>query len=159
MMKDGFVRGRMNKDYKPNDDVYTPPELFEALNLQFDLDVCGPVGWLPWITAKRTFSLGDDGLVQDWVGRVWMNPPFSAPKHWVAKWLEHKNGVMIAPLSKSNWFMDLWNSEAAVINNPVRFRFVKPDGSKYSIAFPTAIWAIGESNITALKMSNLGVIR
>ena len=38
MMQDGFVRGRMNKDYKPNDDVYTPPELFEALNLQFDLD-------------------------------------------------------------------------------------------------------------------------
>jgi hypothetical protein len=36
---------------------------------------------------------------------------------------------------------------------------MRPDGSKYSIAFPTAIWAIGETNITALKMSNLGRIR
>ena len=159
MMKNGFVRGKMNKDYKPNNEVYTPPELFEALGLEFDLDVCGPEGGLPWIPAKRTFSIKDDGLSQDWHGKVWMNPPFSEPKLWVAKWLAHGNGLMIAPLSKSNWFMDLWLSEACILNNPVRFRFVKPDGSKYSIAFPTAIWAIGEENISALKQSGLGHVR
>jgi len=26
-------RGRMNKDYKPKDEVYTPPYIFEALSL------------------------------------------------------------------------------------------------------------------------------
>lgn len=159
MMKNGFVRGKMNKDYKPNDEVYTPSELFDALGLRFDLDVCGPKGGLPWIPADKTYSLEDDGLEQPWIGRVWMNPPFSMPKPWVAKWLAHGNGVMIAPLSKSNWFMDLWNSDAVILNNPVNFKFIKPDSSKYSIAFPTALWAIGETNITALKMSGLGVIR
>ena len=159
MMKNGFVRGHMNKDYKPNDDVYTPPELFEALGLQFDLDVCAPKGGLPWIPAKRNFTIEDDGLTQKWIGRVWMNPPFSAPKLWVAKWLAHGNGVMLAPLSKSNWFMDLWMSDAAILNNPVKFRFIKPDGSRYSIAFPTAIWAIGDENVEALRKSNLGKIR
>ena len=142
-----------------NDELYTPKHIFDALKVIFDLDVCAPVGGPLHVPAVEYFDEQSDGLTAKWFGCVWMNPPFSGPKHWVAKWLEHKNGIMIAPLSKSNWFMDLWNSEAAVINNPVRFRFVKPDGSKYSIAFPTAIWAIGESNITALKMSGLGVIR
>jgi hypothetical protein len=153
------LRGLMRPDYKPNDEVYTPPYIFEALGLEFDLDVCGPVGGLDWIPAKKTFSVEDDGLAQDWYGRVWMNPPYSAPKLWVAKWLAHKNGLMVAPLSKSHWFADLWDSEAVIMNMPVKHRFIKPDGSKYSIAFPIAIWAIGESNITALKMSGLGRIR
>ena len=153
------LRGKMRPNYKPNDEVYTPPHIFEALKLEFDLDVCGPVGGLSWIPAKRTFSIEDDGLAQQWYGRVWMNPPYSAPKEWVAKWLAHKNGLMIAPLSKSNWFADLWNSEAVVMNMSVRHKFVKPDGSNYSMAFPAGLWAIGETNITALKMSGLGVIR
>ena len=88
-----------------------------------------------------------------------MNPPYSAPKLWVDKWIKHGNGLMIAPFSKSHWFMQLWELEAVILNNPVKFRFNKPDGSKYAIAFPTAIWAIGETNVTALRMSGLGRIR
>ena len=153
------LRGNMNKDYRPNDEIYTPPHIFEALGLEFDLDVCGPVGGLDWIPAKKTFSELDDGLAQDWYGRVWMNPPYSKPKDWVAKWLANGNGVMIAPLSKSHWFMSLWNSDAVMLNNPTNFRFVRPDGSKWAISFPTAIWAIGEMNVTALEMSGLGKIR
>ena len=152
-------RGRMSANYRPNDAVYTPKYVFDALGLQFDLDVCGPEGGLPWIPAKRTFSEIEDGLVQQWYGRVWMNPPYSKPSPWVDKWLENGNGVMLAPFSKSHWFMKLWNSEAAILTNPVNFKFMKPDGSNYAIAFPTAFWAIGETNITALKMSGLGVIR
>ena len=153
------LRGLMRPDYRPNDEVYTPPHIFDALNLEFDLDVCGPIGGLDWIPAKKTFSLKDDGLAQAWYGRVWMNPPYSKPNDWVEKWISHNNGLMLAPLSKSKCFMKLWNSEAVMLNNPVNHRFIRPDGSKYSIAFPTAIWAIGETNITALKMSNLGRIR
>jgi hypothetical protein len=151
--------GRMNKDYKPNDEVYTPPYIFEALGLEFDLDVCGPVGGLDWIPARKTFSVEDDGLAQTWYGRVWMNPPFSAPNDWVVKWLENANGVMVCTLSKSKWFQMLWNSPAAICYLPASHKYIKPDGSKYSIAFPTAMWAIGETNITALKASGLGKLR
>lgn len=159
MNVNGILRGRMNPDYKPNDEVFTPPEIFTALKLEFDLDVCAPEGGLSWIPAKKSFSIKDDGLSQNWYGRVWMNPPYSAPKLWVDKWVNHGNGLMIAPFSKSHWFMQLWNSSAVMINNPVNFKFKKSDGSNYSIAFPTAIWAIGETNITALQKSDLGRIR
>jgi hypothetical protein len=154
-----FLRGHMSPNYKPNDEVYTPPMIFEALKLEFDLDVCGPVGGLPWIPAKRTFSQEEDGLAQDWYGRVWMNPPFSKPTPWIDKWLENNNGVMIAVLSKAKWFNKLWNSEAAIMSIPPQTKYVKPDGSSYGIAWPTAMWAIGETNITALKNSGLGKLR
>ena len=31
-------------DHGTSDDYYTPPSVFEALNVQFDLDVAGPPG-------------------------------------------------------------------------------------------------------------------
>lgn len=46
----------------------TPPYLTKALG-EFDLDPCGAPGH---VLAKRTFLLenGEDGLLEDWVGRV-----------------------------------------------------------------------------------------
>ena len=56
------------------DDQYTPPWIFEALNIQFDLDVCAPEGGIPWIPATNHYSIKDDALTQPWYGNVWMNP-------------------------------------------------------------------------------------
>ena len=56
---------------------YTPPSIFELLNIEFDLDVCAPQGGVPWIPAKDYFALPTDGLSQPWVGKVWCNPPYS----------------------------------------------------------------------------------
>lgn len=59
------------------DDYYTPKDVFDALGLEFDLDVSAPPGGVPWVPAKRYYTLEDDGLTQPWFGRVWMNPPYS----------------------------------------------------------------------------------
>jgi hypothetical protein len=66
-----------------SNDYYTPKWIFETLDLQFDLDVASPSGGIPHIPAKQYFTQKDDGLAQDWFGRVWMNPPFSKAKPWV----------------------------------------------------------------------------
>lgn len=47
---------------------YTPPEIFTALNLRFDLDPASPVGGLPWIPADRQVSVLEDGLSVPWFG-------------------------------------------------------------------------------------------
>src|SRR5215217_4831933 len=51
----------------------TPPDVFEALDAEFgpfDLDPCAtPEN----AKCKRYFTLSDDGLAQDWTGRVFVN--------------------------------------------------------------------------------------
>jgi hypothetical protein len=57
------------------DDWYTPPWIFEAMGVTFDLDVCTPPGGVPWIPAENYYTPNDDGLAQDWYGFVWCNRP------------------------------------------------------------------------------------
>ncbi|KAF0249162.1 MAG: hypothetical protein FD167_1433, partial [bacterium] len=40
------------------------------------------------IKAKKIFTLADDGLVQPWNGRIFLNPPYFNMKVWVCKLLE-----------------------------------------------------------------------
>lgn len=42
---------------------YTPPEIFDALGLRFDLDPAAPPGGVPWVPATR--HLSKDGLGVD----------------------------------------------------------------------------------------------
>lgn len=49
----------------------------------FDLDVAASV---ELHVCDRYFTVADDGLVQSWVGRCWLNPPYGRPEGaWVAK--------------------------------------------------------------------------
>lgn len=56
-----------------SDEWYTPPYITKALG-EFDLDPCAARGW---ITAKNHLYKEDDGLANEWHGRVWLNPPYS----------------------------------------------------------------------------------
>ena len=142
-----------------NDELYTPKWIFNSLGVQFDLDVCAPIKGPLHTPTKAWFSELDDGLTKDWFGRIWMNPPYSKPQPWIDKWLDHKDGFALVPFSKSAWFIQLWNSPAKVVPLPVNVKFIDSNGKPAPIYFPTAIWAIGEINITALNMSDLGRIR
>ena len=53
----------------------TPIEIVNSLG-QFDLDPCSSEK-RKWDTAKKHFTILDDGLKQEWIGRVWLNPPYS----------------------------------------------------------------------------------
>jgi hypothetical protein len=52
----------------------TPPYVIEALG-QFDLDPCASLD-RPWDTAENHYTIEDNGLEQEWFGRVWCNPPY-----------------------------------------------------------------------------------
>jgi phage N-6-adenine-methyltransferase len=63
----------------------TPREFFDKVNAEFGftLDVCATPE-----NAKcaRYFTKADDGLAQEWTGRVWMNPPYGRGiDAWMAK--------------------------------------------------------------------------
>lgn len=91
------------------DDWYTPPGIFAALGLTFDLDPCSP-GADHWVPARRVYTIADDGLAQPWAGLVFMNPPFGG-RHghvpWLARFLIHGNGIAIVrAYTSSGWFHD-----------------------------------------------------
>jgi site-specific DNA-methyltransferase (adenine-specific) len=82
------------------DDWETPPDVFAALNgeFQFTLDPCCTVQ-----TAKcaRFFTSDDDGLSQDWgTESVFVNPPYGRElAKWVAKSLQASlNGATVVLL-------------------------------------------------------------
>jgi hypothetical protein len=151
--------GNRRENYVKNDEWYSPKYIFESLNVEFDLDVAAPQGGVEWIPAKNHYTEQDNGLSKEWYGRVWMNPPYSEPAKWVDKWIEHSNGFALLPINKSKWWKAIWESNAVCVPMKYNIRFVKPDGKEHSIFPLTVLWAIGESNITALQMSGLGRIR
>ena len=98
-MSDLYGSGRLITDLEPvgkgTDDWYTPPRIFELLDVVFDVDVAAPEGGVPWIPAKRYYTELDDGLVQPWEGFVWCNPPYSAPARWLDRMREHGDGILL----------------------------------------------------------------
>ena len=141
-------------DNGTSDDYYTPPWLFKALKIEFDLDVCAPAGGVPWIPAKRSLSIIDDGLNTEWYGRVWMNPPYSKSTPWVNKFMEHQEGICLMPFAKSAWCNRLWDNCHGIVMLPSNFRFAQG-----SIFIETMLAAYGPHNVEALHCSNIGRVR
>jgi len=141
-------------------DYYTPKWLFDAMDLEFDIDVAAPVHGIPWIPAKRWFRHEDDGLAQEWGGGlVWMNPPFSHVTPLVDKFIKNNNGIALLVVSRSKWFAELWDKADAVVATPADLKFNRPIGNPKAISFQTFLFALGEPATAALHRLNLTRVR
>jgi hypothetical protein len=140
-----------------SDEWFTPAILFNQLGLEFDLDVASAFNSPTHVPADRRYTIKDDGLTQPWIGRVWMNPPYSKPSPWVDKWLEHRYGIALLPMAKSQWFNRLMESDAKFVLLPSNFKFESPEGKSLSLMMGSTLWALGESNVNAI--ARLGKLR
>lgn len=140
-----------------SDDYYTPKWLFDALSVEFDLDVACPPNGPLFTPAKHWYTQETDGLLNPWFGNVWMNPPYSNPSLWVHKFINHGNGIALLPFAKSKWCQALWDSSASMVY--VRaISFERSDMNVISQApFSLGLWAFGKNNVKAL--SNVGRVR
>lgn len=138
---------------------YTPPELFEALGLTFDLDPASPPGGVPWVPAARHFSHEDDGLSQPWTGRVWLNPPYGLGiGQWMRRLAKHGDGVaLVFARTDMPWFQRALAEATAICFIRGRLWFVTPEGTRPSEASaPSVLLAHGLSCSLALASSGLG---
>lgn len=135
----------------------TPPHILKALG-EFDLDPCAPLD-RPWDTAKNHYTIEDDGLAQDWFGRVWCNPPYGrAMIPFLRRMVEHKNGmVLIFARTETRAFFDyVWEHADAILFIKGRLNFCTPDGKPAGAAgSPSVLIAYGEENVEALQ--NCGI--
>jgi len=140
------------------DEWYSPAFVFNSLNTVFDLDVCHPPRPTN-VPCDMYYTKEDNSLEKDWHGFVWMNPPYSNPKPFVQKWLEHGDGLALLPMAKSKWFNELMESEASFVLLPFNMKFEDEDGKAISLMMGTMLWAIGDRANRVLKASQLGKVR
>jgi hypothetical protein len=150
---------------RTSDDYWTPKWVFDALGLQFELDVaCPPEGPLH-TPCKAYYTQTDDGLIQPWKGLIFMNPPYSNPTPWVKKWLNHADGIAVLGFNRGRWANEMWQSNAkcamlALTEDKSKlFQFDTPEGIPRGIFMPIHVWAIGKTAIKALQNSGLGKVR
>ena len=139
---------------RTSDDYDTPKWIFDALGVEFDLDVACPADGPLYTPCKAFYTQEDDGLVQDWHGKVWMNPPFSHTNDWAYRFMAHANGICLVPMGKTKWFDKLWQTADAVMALPPNLKF-----EQGGIFIHTCLYAYGKSNVATLKQSGIGRVR
>lgn len=143
------------------DDWYTPPEIFAAIGLGFDLDPCSP-GPGHWVPAKWVFTTADDGLSRPWFGRVFCNPPYGGRRGhvpWLTKFLDHGDGVAIfRAYTSSDWFHEHMPRAQMLLFPRGKTKFIRPDGT-VGKAPGHGVVLVGMGNVCchALAASGLGI--
>lgn len=142
-----------------NDEWLTPPDILRILGA-FDLDPCAPIT-RPWPTAKKHLTKVDDGLLAEWSGRVWLNPPFGAQAiDWMRRLAAHGNGIALIPArTETKMFYEcVWPLADAILFLRGRPHFHYVDGSRapFNSGAPICLIAYGEKNAETLIQSGLG---
>ena len=140
------------------DEWLTPPEIIQALG-EFDLDPCAPME-RPWDTAKNHMTITDDGLSQEWKGRVWCNPPYGREcKKWIERLADHNNGIGLtfARTDTIMWHEHIWSRASGILFLRGRLTFYHGDGGKAASngGAPSALIAYGEHNAEVLRLCSL----
>ena len=123
-----------------SDEWETPQGLYDELHAEFGFGL-DPCATKETAKCEAWYSKEQDGLKQEWGGVLFVNPPYSQIKHWVAKAANSTKAiiVMLIPArTDTRWF-----HEFIYHNNKAEIRFIKGrlkfSNSKNSAPFPSMI--------------------
>jgi hypothetical protein len=157
-MRNKGIGGHQLPNQGMTNEWLTPPEIVKSLG-DFDLDPCAPLN-RPWDTAKKHYTIDDDGLNQEWKGRVWLNPPYGAEiSKWLCKLSNHGNGMtLIFARTETKFFFDyVWDKANALFFFKGRLYFHHSNGekAKNNAGAPSVLVAYGKNNVEILENSNI----
>jgi phage N-6-adenine-methyltransferase len=128
-----------NEWYTPKDHLAAAREALGAI----DLDPASSAIAQQEVRAADFFDKETNGLVQEWRGNVWLNPPYAQPliAQFVAKMVEEYQagrvnaGIMLTHnYTDTAWFHQAASAAKAICFTRGRIRFYDPEGN---LASPT----------------------
>lgn len=134
----------------------TPKWIIDKLG-PFDLDPCASLPQ-PWPCARDSFYT--NGLLNQWFGRVWLNPPFDRYEVdlWVDKMAKHQSGIALLHVrTEAEWFEPVWRNAHAILFLADRLYFHHPDGTraKANSGAPACLIAFSEYDRQRLQQSGI----
>lgn len=141
-----------------SDDWITPPEIVKSLGT-FGLDPCACRGQF-YRTARLMVHPPVNGLMVEWRGRVWLNPPYGQQTRlWLERLAKHGNGIALVPARTEveSWFWPfIWEAATALLFLRGRLYFLTPRGKKRGNAgHGSVLAAYGERNAKRLADSGI----
>ena len=124
-----------------NNEWYTPPEYIAAARAvlgEIDLDPASSDIANGIIGAAHYFTAEQNGLLYEWGGHVWMNPPYAAElvgkfcdklvSHFVAGDVPDAL-VLVNNATETGWFQAMLSQASAVCFVKRRVKFLDPEGN------------------------------
>ena len=153
-----LLSSKSNEWYTPSPIVEAARELMGGIDL--DPASCAQANEI--VKAARFFSIEEDGLSQDWRGRVWLNPPYgreaggSSQAVWSSKLIESFEAgdvseavMLVNSATGSRWFKPLF--EFAICFVEGRISFDSPVGRKDRPTHYSALVYFGHNQIGFYK--------
>lgn len=116
---------------------YTPSKYIESARKvmgTIDLDPASNEYANETVKADRYYTEETNGLVQEWYGNIWMNPPYSATliKEFTDKLANshfEQAIILVNNATETAWFRQLIEKASAVVFTSGRIRFEKRNGT------------------------------
>ncbi len=136
---------------------YTPAEYVEAARLvmgKIDLDPASSELANRTVQAERIFTLKDNGLEQEWSGKIWLNPPYAQPHimNFAMKLVEEfKAGrvteaiVLTHNYTDTAWFHAISEHAISICFTRGRIGFLSPEGARASPTQGQAFFYLGQN--------------
>lgn len=121
---------------------YTPPQYIEAARtvlVTIDLDPASSDMAQKTVKASKYFTINDDGLMEQWNGRVWLNPPYAQPAihNFMQKAVDEFNAgrmteaiILTHNYTDTTWFHIAARCASAICFTRGRIGFLSPEGTK-----------------------------
>lgn len=150
--------GSHSSAVRTTDEWLTPLEVLEPLGM-FDLDPCAPLDD-PHRCAGVGYTQETDGLGADWMGRVWLNPPYSDIEPWMARMAGHGHGIaLVFARTETRWWQThVWPHATAVLFLAGRLSFIEGATGRaggHNAGGPSALIAYTPDDADVLASSGL----